>query len=113
MPLLHPLQSALLGGREPLTLDRRAVDDDGPLGGQSLAQRAAQRPDVVAVDHAHVGEVELLPPQARRPERLDRLLDMGTEALEGRADPDGELGQPALEILTRVVSFGFRRTRLK
>ena len=62
----------------------------------------AQRLHVVAVDHAHVGPVELLPPQARRPERLDRLLQVRAEALEGGADADRELRQPALDARARV-----------
>ena len=87
VPLLHALEPALLGGREALALDRRAVDHDRPLGDQRLAQRAAHRAHVVAVDHADVGEVELLPPQPGRPERLDRLLDVRAEPLERGADP--------------------------
>ncbi len=102
VPLLHALQAALLGGGKALALDRGAVHDDGPLGGQGLAQRAAHRADVVAVDDAHVGPVELLPPQTRRPEGLERLLDVGAEALEGGADAGRQLGQAALEVLAGV-----------
>ena len=54
-------------GREALALDRRDVDDDRALGVERVAQRAAQRADVVAVDDADVGPVELLPEQARAP----------------------------------------------
>ena len=54
-------------GREPLALDRRAVDDDGALGLERGAQRAAQGAHVVAVDDAHVGPVELLPQEPRAP----------------------------------------------
>ena len=78
------------------------MHDHRPLGRQRLAQRAAQRADVVAVDHAHVGEVELLPPQPGRPERLDRLLEVGPEPLERGADPGRQLGQPALDPLAGV-----------
>ena len=67
VPLLHALQAAFLGGREALALDGRDVHDDRALRGERLAQRLAQRLHVVAVDHAHVGPVELLPPQARAP----------------------------------------------
>ena len=67
MPLLHALQAAVLGGREALALDRLAVDDDRAVGLERLADRLAQRADVVAVDHADVGQVELLEQQARAP----------------------------------------------
>ncbi len=102
MPLLHALQAALLGGREPLALDRGAVDDDGPFRGQGVVQRLAQRADIVAVDHPDVGEVELLPPQARGPKRLQRLLDVRAKAFECRPDPHRQACQPALEVLARV-----------
>ena len=102
MPLLHPLQPAVLGGCEALALDCRDVHDHGTPRRQRLAQRLAQRAHVVPVDHAHVRPVELLPPQARRPERLDRLLQLGTQPLERRADPAGQPRQPALDALARV-----------
>ena len=50
------------------------------------------------VDDAHVGPVELLPPEPGRPERLDRLLEVRAEALERRADPAGQPRQPALDV---------------
>ena len=53
--------------------------------------------------HADVGEVELLPPEARRPESLDRLLDLGAEAFEYVADPRGQLREPALDLLAGAV----------
>ena len=97
VPLLHALEAAFLGGRETLALDRRDVDDDGTFGGQRLAQRLAQGAHVVAVDHAHVGPVELLPPQPGRPEGLDRLLQLRAEPLEVAADADRQLAEPALD----------------
>ncbi len=78
------------------------MHDDRPLGGERLAQRLAQRAHVVAVDHAHVGPVELLPPQAGRPEGLDRLLQVRAEALEGGADAAGQPRQAALDVRARV-----------
>src|SRR5206468_5878098 len=99
MPLLHAFEPTLLRRSKPLALDRGAVHDDGTLGGQSLTQGTPQRAHVMAVDHTHVGEIELLPPQAGRPERLDRLLDVGTEALKCRPDACRELGQAALDSL--------------
>ena len=99
VPRLHALQAALLGGREALALHGRDVDDDRAVGRQRLAQRAPQARHVVAVDDADVGPVELLPQQARRPEGLDRLLQLRAEALEGRADAAGQLGQPVLDAL--------------
>ena len=86
MPLLHALQAAVLGRREALALDRRAVDDDGALGLEGGLQRAAHRAHVVAVDHAEVGPVELFPPQAGSPERLHGLLEARAEPLERGAD---------------------------
>ena len=102
VPLLHALEAALLGGRESLALDGRAVDDDRALGGERLAQRAAERAHVVTVDDAHVGEVELLPPQAGRPEGLDRLLEVRSDPLERDADPRRQLRQAALNPLAGV-----------
>jgi hypothetical protein len=106
VPLLHALQAALLGGGKALALHGGAVDHHGPLGGQGLAQGAAQRADVVAVDDAHVGEVQLLPPESRGPEGLDRLLEVRTQALERVADADRELGEPALDALAGVPQLG-------
>ena len=87
VPLLHALEAALLGRREALALDGLDVDDHRAGRRSSASPRArAQRLHVVAVDHAHVGEVELLEEQARRPEGLDRLLQLRPEALDRAAD---------------------------
>ncbi len=102
MPLLHPLQTALLRRGEALALDGRDVHDDRPFGRQRLPERLAQALQVVPVDHAHVGPVELLPPQPRRPEGLDRLLQVRTEALERRADSDRQAGEAALDVRARM-----------
>ena len=102
MPLLHALQAAVLGGREALALDRGAVDDDGPLGLEGGAQRAAHGAHVVAVDHAEVRPVELLPPQAGRPEGLHGLLEARAEALERRADAGRQLRELLLDALARL-----------
>ncbi len=106
VPLLHALQAAVLGGGKALALDGGAVHDHGPLGGQSLAQRAAQGADVMAVDDAHVGEVQLLPPEPGGPEGLDRLLEVRPQALERVADAGRELGEPALDALAGVPQLG-------
>ena len=87
------------------------MDDDRTLSGQRVAQRVPQRADVVTVDHADVREVELLPPQAGGPEGLDRLLDVGPEALERRPDPGRELGQPSLDVLAGVPQLGIEADR--
>src|SRR3954471_20984477 len=97
----QPPQATVLGRREPTALDRRDVDDDGPAGDERVAQRPAQGAHVVAVDDADVRPVEFLPPQARRPERLDRLLELWAETLERRADA-GQLGEALLDALARV-----------
>src|SRR3954469_25890560 len=99
MPLLHALQAAVLGRREALALDRRAVDDHGALGLEGGAQRAAHRAHVMAVDDAEVGPVKLLPPQAGSPEGLYGFLEARTEALEGRADAGGQLRELLLDAL--------------
>ena len=78
-------------GAKPLPLTVAQCTTTGRWA--ASASRSARRSgaDVVAVDHAHVGPVELLPPQAGRPERLDRLLEVRAEPLELRADPDRQL----------------------
>ena len=99
VPLLHALEAALLGRGEALALHGGDVDDDGALGLERGAQRLADRAHVVAVDDAHVGPVELLPPQAGLPERLDRLLDLWPEALERGADPARQTRELLLDAL--------------
>src|ERR1700757_1693241 len=44
------------GGGDPLPFARRTGATEGTPGGRALAQRPPERPDVVAVDDAHVGE---------------------------------------------------------
>ena len=102
MPLLHALQAAVLGRSEALALDRGAVDDDGTLGLERGPQRAAHRAHVVAVDHAEVGPVELLPPEAGGPEGLDGLLEARAEALERGADAGRQLRELLLDALARL-----------
>ena len=82
------------------------MHDHWALSGEGFPQGAPQGAHVVTVDHAHVGEVELLPPQSGRPERLDRLLEMWAEALELGADPRRELGETALDVLARMPQLG-------
>ena len=106
VPLLHALEAALLGGHEALALHGLAVDDHRPVGLERLADRLAQRLHVVAVDHADVGEVELLEEQPRRPVGLERLLEDRPEALDPLADPGGQPGQRLLGVLARVVELG-------
>ena len=103
VPLLHSLQAALLGRGEALALDRLDVDDDGALGGEGILERLAKGRHVVAVDHAHVGEVELLEHQAWGPVGLDRRLDLGPEALDPLAQAQGQPRQPGLDVLACVV----------
>jgi hypothetical protein len=62
----------------------------------------AQRVHVVTVDHAHVGEVELLEEEPRRPVGLDRRLDLRAEALDSFAEAERQLRQPILDPLARV-----------
>ncbi len=122
VPLLHALEAALLGGREALALDGRDVHHDRPFGRERLAQGLAQRAHVVPVDHAHVGPVELLPPQPRRPEGLDRLLQVRPEPLERRADParqaceaalDARAGVPQLRVQADAVEVARQRADVR
>ncbi len=103
VPLLHPLEAALLGGREPPALDGVDVDDDRAVGLERLPQRPADVGDVVSVDDPHVGDPELLEEQARRPVGLDRRLDLGAEALDAPAEPERQLRQCLLDVLAGVV----------
>jgi len=103
VPLLHRGEAVRFGGREALALDGVDVDDDRAFGLEGLGQCAAERADVVPVDHAHVGEVELLEEEAGRPVGLDRGLDLGAEALDPPADAERQFRQPVLEVLAGVV----------
>ena len=105
VPLLHALEPALLGRREALALDGLAVHDHRPVGLERLADRLAQRLHVVAVDHADVGEVELLEEEPGRPVRLQRLLQDRAEPLDLAADAGGQLGERLLDVLARVVEL--------
>ena len=71
-------------GSKPLPLTVWMWTTTGRSACERVADRAPQRVHVVAVDHAGVGEVELLEEQARRPVGLDRGLDLGAEALDAR-----------------------------
>ena len=105
VPALHPLLPAVLGRAEALALDRGDVDDHRTLGGEGVGEGDAQGADVVAVDHAGVGPVELLPPEAGGPEGLDRLLQLRAQALEAGADAR-ELLERALDVRARVPELG-------
>jgi len=56
----------------------------------------------VSVDDARIGPVEFLPPQTGGPERLDRLLELRSKALELRADSGRQPCQATLDALARV-----------
>jgi hypothetical protein len=103
VPLLHPDEPALLGRLEALALDRLDVDDDGPTGFERLAQRLAQLGDVVAVDRAHVGEVELLEEEPGREVGLDRRLHLGPEPVDPAAEAQRQVSQSLLRRRTRLV----------
>ena len=57
----------------------------------------------MAVDRAHVGEVELLEEEARRPVGLDRGLHLGPEPLDPAAEAERQLGEPLLGGRARLV----------
>ena len=113
VPALHPDEAPVLGRLEPLALDRLDVQHHRTLGLQRRRERAAHRADVVPVDDADVGEVELLEEQARRPERLDRLLDLRAQPLDAIADAGRQPREALLELLAHLYRPGLRRTRLK
>ena len=113
VPLLHALEAALLGGREALALDGGDVDDDGALGLERLAQRGAHRADVVAVDDADVGPVELLPQQARRGSALIDSLSCGPRRSKRAPMPAGSLVSFSSTPSRARHILGSRRTRLK
>ena len=75
----------------------------GTVGLEGLAQGLAQGVHVVAVDHAHVGEVELLEEETGCPVGLDRRLDLRPQPFDPPAQPQRQLGQPVLDPLAGVV----------
>ena len=93
-------------GAKPLPLTVATCTTTGRSA--SKARRRAPRScvHVMAVDDAHVGPVELLPPQAGRGEGLDRLLELRAEALEGGADAGRQLRQLLLDALARPPQPG-------
>src|SRR5204862_6315845 len=81
------------------------MHDDRAARVEGLADRLAERVDVVAVDDADVGQVELLEEEAWRPVGLDRLLDHRPEVLEPLPDAGRKLGEPLLEPLAPAVKL--------
>ena len=79
------------------------MDDYRPVGLQRRLERRAQLGDAVAVERAHVGEIELLEEEPWRGVGLDRRLDLGAEALELAPETERQLRQPLLDVLARVV----------
>jgi hypothetical protein len=59
----------------------------------------------VPVDDADVGQVELLEEEARRPVRLERLLEDRPEPLDPLADARRQPGERLLGLLARVVQL--------
>ena len=113
VPLLHPLEATLLGGLEALALDGVDVDDDGPICHERLAERAAERGDVVTVDHSHVRQVELLEEKARRVVGLDRRLHLRPEPLDAAAETERKLRQPFLRRGACFVEAGIETDALE
>jgi hypothetical protein len=105
VPLLHALEAALLGRGEALALDRVDVDDHRALRLERVADRPSKGADVVAVDDAHVGEVELLEHQPRRRIGLDRGLQLRANPFEARAEPERQLREHLLHVLAGVVEL--------
>ena len=89
-------------GAKPLPLTVWMWTTTGPVGFEGLLQRLPQGVHVVAVDHPHVGEVELLEEEAGRPVGLDRRLDLRPQALDPFAQSQRQLRQPVLDPLAGV-----------
>jgi hypothetical protein len=64
---------------------------------------SCRAPYLVAVDHADVGEVELLEDQPRRPVGLERLLEDRAEPLDAVADAGRQLRETGLDLLAGLV----------
>ena len=67
-----PGQAAFLGRRESAAFDGMDMNHDRPVGGESFGQCPTHGADIMSVDHAHVGKVELLEQQSRSPVGLYR-----------------------------------------
>ena len=102
MPLLHPLEPALLGRLEALALDGVDVDDDRAVG---VERPRAWRSAVTSWPSIgpDVGEVELLEEEPGRGVGLDRGLDLGAQLLDPSAEAERQLREPLLDLLAGVV----------
>ena len=90
-------------GAKPLPLTVWMWTTTGRSAASASRQGRAQCGDVVTVDHAHVGEVELLEQQPGGPVGLDRRLDLGAEPLDLTTEAERQLGEPLLDVLAGVV----------
>ena len=79
------------------------MHDHRAIRGERRLEVLAQDGDVVAVERAHVGEVQLLEQQPRRRVGLDRRLDLGADALDLPPEAERQLGQARLDLLAGVV----------
>ena len=90
-------------GAKPLPLTVWMWTTTGRSASSASPSARRSAPHVVAVDHAHVGEVELLEQEPGRPVGLDRLLELRAEALDPAAEAERQLRQPLLDALAGVV----------
>jgi len=95
------LVGTLLGGLVPFALDRLHVHEHRPGRVDRLADSLAQRPDVVSVDDAEVGEAQLLEEHAGDDERLHGLLEVLAQRVGPLAD-GGDAGDAALDVFTQL-----------
>ena len=82
------------------------MDDDRAVSGEGSFKRLAQSCDVVAVDDTDVGPVELFPKEARRPECLQRLLELGAKLLDLGADAGREVTEAILYPFAGMPKLG-------
>ena len=100
-------------GSKPLPLTVWMWTTTGRSASSALRRALPQGGDVVAVDHAHVGEVELLEEEAGRPVGLDRGLHLGAEPLDAAAEAERQLGEPLLGGGARLVEAGVQPDALE
>ncbi len=81
------------------------MQEDGPSRLDRLTDSLAHGPDVVPVDHAEVGEAQLLEEHAGADEGLHRVLDVPAERVSALADP-GDARHAALDVLAEPGERG-------
>ena len=89
-------------GAKPLPLTVCTWTTTGRSALSASSRRLAQGADIVAVDDADVGEVELLEEEPGGPVGLERRLDLRAEPLDPAAQAHRQLGQARLDVLASM-----------